>query len=165
MVAYEKFILLDHPEVADKICSLRIRTAYNYWLSICNGRQFPSRQDINPVDIPNLLPYVFLVNVPENQQEMNIRLLGSAIVDFLGHDPTGKLLQEHLHDDNSIQLLDGYHQVLENRCGHYLENSLFTGCSETIRYNRLLCPLSSDNQNIDCIFGAVSFERIHPPES
>ena len=34
-----------------------------YWQSKLNGREMPSRADLDPVEIPELLPYVALIEV------------------------------------------------------------------------------------------------------
>jgi hypothetical protein len=46
-----------------KLQSERLRVAYAYWEAKRDGRLMPSRSDIDPTDIPKLLPYVTLIEV------------------------------------------------------------------------------------------------------
>ena len=41
----------------------RLRQAFAYWRGKLAGRAMPARRDIDPVDVPTLLPYVMLVDV------------------------------------------------------------------------------------------------------
>ncbi len=156
-----KSVLLKNSGMIEEAQPPQIRAAYHYWLSICNGNGYPSRQDLNPVDMKRLLPYVMLIDAPEKPTDIRIRLIGSAIIDFLGYDPTGRLMKEHLESNDSPELLKGYLDVMNTGYCHYLEDSLFSGSSESIRYHRLICPLSSDGLRIDCMFGAVCFDRLN----
>jgi hypothetical protein len=60
---------------------------YSYWLSKRGARIMPARSDINPVDIPLLLPYLMIVERAGDQ--FRYRLMGSAIVRGVGYDATG----------------------------------------------------------------------------
>jgi hypothetical protein len=59
---------------------------YHYWLVKRGGRAMPARRDIDPADIPALLPYLSLVH--NVCGEFRFRLFGSAI----GRDMTGAVL-------------------------------------------------------------------------
>jgi len=60
---------------------------YDYWLSRRGLRVMPARRDLNPGDIPPLLPYLMIVEKARDQYRY--RLVGSALVRAFGHDPTG----------------------------------------------------------------------------
>ena len=49
---------------------------YRYWDGRRNGRRMPARRDIDPADIPGLLPHVSLIHKPDGQ--FRFRLVGSA---------------------------------------------------------------------------------------
>lgn len=70
---------------------------YDYWQMQRAGRPFPDRADISPHGIgPKLLPHVGLADLdPGNLAASRIRLVGTAIVDELGLDPTGKRVGDY----------------------------------------------------------------------
>lgn len=70
---------------------------YDYWQSRRAGRPFPDRADISPHGIgPKLLPHVGLAELDAgNLPASRIRLVGTAIVDELGVDPTGKRVGDY----------------------------------------------------------------------
>jgi len=69
---------------------------YRYWLSKRGLRRMPSRSDIDPADIPRLLPYVGMVEKVDD--EFRYRLAGTALVQQFGRDFTGKTLGSELSD-------------------------------------------------------------------
>lgn len=40
-----------------------IKTMYAYWKSKCNGNRLPRRSDIDPVEMPRMLPQITIVEV------------------------------------------------------------------------------------------------------
>jgi hypothetical protein len=67
---------------------------YSYWHSKRGTRNMPARSDMNPADIPRLLPYLLIVERAADQ--FRYRLVGSAIVDGLGYDATGGAVGSYL---------------------------------------------------------------------
>ncbi|MGA7328650.1 MAG: PAS domain-containing protein [Rhodomicrobium sp.] len=67
---------------------------YHYWLSKCRGRGMAARADINPGEIPVLLPYLSLVDRIDGK--FHYRLVGSAVAEQFGHDLTGSLATSHV---------------------------------------------------------------------
>src|SRR5947207_671126 len=65
-----------------------------YWLRIRGGRLMPSRADLDPVAIPDLLPCVMLIDVLREPLDFRFRLLGSKHDRRLGDNYRGRLLSE-----------------------------------------------------------------------
>jgi hypothetical protein len=63
---------------------------YRYWLAKRGRRAMPARSDINPGDIPTLLPYLMLVDKADGQ--FRWRLAGTAVVQEVGREPTGSVV-------------------------------------------------------------------------
>ena len=60
---------------------------YRYWLAKRGGRPMPPRSDINPTEIPALLPYLGIIEKADG--ELRYRLMGTSMVEQLGFDATG----------------------------------------------------------------------------
>ncbi len=65
---------------------------YGYWNRVRRSKAVPARSDLDPVDIPHLLPYLLLVECYDSGQRINFRLVGTDVA--FGADPTGKFLQD-----------------------------------------------------------------------
>src|SRR5436190_2826857 len=72
----------------------RLHQVHAYWQSRRAGRQMPSRSDIDPTDIPGLLPFVFLVEVLNEPRDFRFRLAGTHFSEFAGMEVTGRTIGE-----------------------------------------------------------------------
>jgi hypothetical protein len=69
---------------------------YRYWLSKRRLRRMPLRSDIDPLEIPRLLPYVGIVEKAD--EGFRYRLVGTALAQQFGRDFTGKTLGSEISD-------------------------------------------------------------------
>ena len=76
---------------------------YRYWLAKRAGRTMPSRRDLNPGDICQLLPYLTIVDKVDGQ--LRYRLVGTAAVQQLGHDLTGSFVGSYVGTSESASAL------------------------------------------------------------
>ena len=66
-----------------------LREVLAYWRRQCDSRAMPSRQDLDPLDIPNLLGGIMLADVMQNPLDFRYRLVGTGIAERFAHDDTG----------------------------------------------------------------------------
>ncbi|HLT76481.1 MAG TPA: PAS domain-containing protein [Ferrovibrio sp.] len=151
-------------------CSPRIRRFWDYWNARRGGRAMPSRRDIDPTEIPDLLPYIVLTDVLAEPPFLRYRLVGTKQVAVRGRDPTGQPVRgnyigHHLGDTEDEVLLN-YRIVIEGRIAVYDANPILgpqdAGSSLLQRPVRergtLLLPLSSDGENVDVVFCCADIE-------
>src|SRR3546814_15629289 len=55
----------------------KLRRLYDYWCGRCPAGALPARRDIDPLDIPDLLPNLFLLDVIGDAEAFVFRLAGS----------------------------------------------------------------------------------------
>jgi hypothetical protein len=67
---------------------------YDYWLTKRGSRAMPARGDLNPADIPALLPHMMIVEKTGDQ--FRYRPVGTAVVQAVGHDATGSAVGSSL---------------------------------------------------------------------
>jgi hypothetical protein len=124
---------------------------YRYWLAKRVGRANPARSDIDPVDIPALLPYLTIVDKVDGQ--FRYRLVGTAVVQQFGYDLTGTFI--------GLPML----RAIAERV--FADHPLFvTGEYETPTGNihnvsALALPLSDDGTNVNmCIFTRIAWFNV-----
>jgi hypothetical protein len=61
----------------------------DYWQSMRQGRPMPSRRDVNPGELRDVLPILQLYELIDGGKALRVRLLGTKIAQALGEDPTG----------------------------------------------------------------------------
>jgi hypothetical protein len=75
--------------------SERVRRLHEYWGAKAGAPgAVPQRRDIDPTELPDLLPNLMLVDVEYNPLRFRYRLVGTRVVDFSYHDFTGTYLDE-----------------------------------------------------------------------
>jgi len=78
-----------------QVRSQRVHRLHKYWRSKAGAQgSVPRRSDIDPTELPDLLPNLMLVDVERNPLRFRYRLVGTRIVDFAYHDFTGMYLDE-----------------------------------------------------------------------
>lgn len=123
----------------DRIEDPLIAALYQYWLRKSAGRPMPEKRDLDPTDIPALLPHIILWDVlPEGG--FRCRLAGTHIVEVHGRELKGMTAAE-LHGAANQEIEDEYNLVARTLVPHYVERSMYWYHRDYKRYKRLLMPL------------------------
>jgi hypothetical protein len=132
----------------------RLEQAYRYWVQKAAGRAMPSRADIDPVDIPKLLPDVMLVErFPDGRYRY--RLIGTENTRAHGMNATGRFLDEVLPGpDYRTHVLALYDECVAAGRALYSECLFFSPARhQPERHTKVLfLPLSPDVKTINMIF-------------
>ena len=69
-----------------------VQCFYEYWRSKCVDGRLPERHDIDPLEIPELLPGIILMDVARDGQRLRfrIRLAGTMVCSVHHRDITGE---------------------------------------------------------------------------
>ena len=127
-----------------------------YWEERRRDRGLPSRADIDPLDIPDLLPPVFLVNVLREPLDFRYRLLGTQIVRHSAADYTGKSLRELPEQCPPSRIWSLFQRVVEERRPSSAKVPYIYIPGKSVEM--LATPLSDDGANVNMIFGVVQFD-------
>lgn len=66
------------------------RRVYDYWRGCAGARRMPSRSDIDPVAIADLLPAIGLLDCGENPGDVRYRLAGTRLQEIFGLELTSR---------------------------------------------------------------------------
>jgi len=130
-----------------------------YWQGKRGNRSMPSRRDIDPAEIPKLLPQLQLIEMIG--ERYRYRLVGTSLVQAFGKDYTGKHADEVSDAARAGAISRIYRLVQEKRQPVFLRSSYVAGKNELIA-NRLYLPLSNDDRTVGMILGALTFEFLKP---
>jgi hypothetical protein len=78
----------------DEVPSTRARRMFQYWMKKKAGRQLPSRSDIEPSEIKDLLPHIILTRLEYEPFRVLYKLIGTRAVENAGLDYSGRYLDE-----------------------------------------------------------------------
>ena len=140
-------------EIANEL----LRELHDCWDGKRAGRAMASRSDIDPLDIPRILPNLLLFDVQAESRRFKARLVGTAIVDLYGADYTGRYLDEIELGGGREQILKDYETCLELR-RPAISNGLFWNLRDAqLRIERLILPLSDDQEEANMLLAGIAF--------
>ncbi|MPZ11120.1 MAG: PAS domain-containing protein [Kiloniellaceae bacterium] len=135
----------------------KLRRLYNYWWSRCRNGAMPSRRDIDPLDIPDLLPNLFLLDVVGNAEDFVFRLAGSLVEDAFSMPLRGKSITEIQKAAGTPIPVAQHIEVARGGGPRYREGSVLVAGRDHLRTQRLLLPLSTDGGTVDVLMGGAIF--------
>lgn len=140
----------------DKIKTPCLRRLYAYWDGRRQGREFPARSDLDPLDFRYALGHVILLDVLADPRRFRFRLHGSELAARSGYDMTGKLIEELPNPTNRALLVERCRTVMETRQPMALIDERFVG-PRRFGYEAVWLPLAKDGVQIDMLMAGVVY--------
>jgi hypothetical protein len=147
------------PEIGVDERRMHVR-AYNYWVSLLDGRSFPSIRDLDPQTIDDFGPNSVLLDFTEGAGDAKVAWLGRALreeCDLLGDIrrisdvPKRSLLS---------RLTDHYMQIIANQAPIGFEAEFVGQRGQNTMYRGILMPFSSTGEAIDFIYGVINWKEV-----
>lgn len=133
-----------------------------YWRSCCQGDALPRRADIDPTDIPRLLPYLLLTEVLADGR-YRYRLVGTEVERSFGTAMTGRHIDELMYGDYRSYIEGLYRRVVAERQPIFSGSRYGGGDGGGPLYTeRVMLPLSNDGAAVDMVLSAQIFRRAGP---
>jgi hypothetical protein len=132
----------------------RLRQTHDYWCRKAAGRTMPRRGDIDPTEIPKLLPDVMLVDVLP-QGRYRYRLIGTENAQAHGMNATGRYLDEVLPGpEYKAHVIALYNECVGSRRALYSECLFMApGRRAPERHTKVLfMPLAEDGETVNMVF-------------
>lgn len=151
----------DLPETA----APRIRALYDYWRAIHpRDGGLPGRRHLDPLDIPRLLPNIWMIDVRRQPLRFRFRLVGTEIVRFTGHDATGQWLDQVYPGYEHSEAFAAHRGcVLHGRPGYRKSVASLTPRRRSVEAERLYLPLAEDGMTVDILLSMSLYSDEPPP--
>lgn len=136
-----------HPEVA---------TIVDYWRSIHPATGLPGRQHFDPVDVPQLLANIRMLDVLGRPPRFRIRLVGTGVVKTMCEDLTGRWLDEAFPGFERSSAALGLNDVVRTcRLNWRRGNPQLLDGKEFMVIERVYLPFARDGRTVDMILSYV----------
>ena len=145
------------PGFAQAIQEPLLAELYAYWTAKRGARFAPSRAEIDPVEIPSLLPHLMLIDVIDGGARLRYRLAGTEIESRFGCSMVGRYVDELMRGRYYDYVLGLYRELLTSRRALYSESAYGPGGDSPLYARRLMLPLSSDGERIDIVLAGQTF--------
>lgn len=155
------------PLSAAELDDPRLRELYAYWHGLGGDAGVP-RAAVDPVDMPrSVLPHLMLTEVlddPARGRRYRYRLVGSAIVERAGRDPSWAYLDSILPADHGYRdYILGLYERVVNGSGPLYSRDVYvtieTAAQPELGTRRLMLPLY-DSGRVDHVLSVQTFEVI-----
>ena len=134
--------------------------AYNYWVSLLDGRAYPSIEDLDPASIDDFGPNSVLLDFSGGIENPSIAWLGKALREECGFDQNAHSVAEVPSRSLLSRLTDHYLQIIANRAPIGFEAEFVGQRGVTTMYRGILMPFSSDEDTIDFIYGVINWKDL-----
>lgn len=147
-----------------KVCSVRTAALYRYWGSKKRGRKLPRRADIDPTEMKPWLPGLVLVDITAQPPARRItyRVVGTAVCEHRGFDPTGRPVQEGLYGNVRDEVLENYRIAIDEQSIVFDYDATPSRFGLAREIGTLFLPLSNDDKTVDKILIYQDIEQAMP---
>lgn len=144
----------------------RFRRLAAYLASKAPPGKLPGRQHIDPLEIPDLLPYLMLIDVVPQQigpPHYRLRLVGTEVVEIQGSDNTGRYVEDVLTAEEGGEIRRRYDDLVGSRQPQYRMGTVATLGREHVNYERIAFPIAADGEHVNMLI--FIFAREEPSVS
>ncbi len=132
--------------------------AYNYWVSLLDGRDYPSIEDLEPANVSDFAPNSILLDFTGGRDNPATPYIGAAIREECGLEDAVQTISDIPSRSLLSRLTDHYLQIIANRSPVGFEAEFVNQRGDPICYRGILMPFSSDGDTIDFIYGVINWK-------
>ncbi|MBK8157713.1 MAG: PAS domain-containing protein [Rhodospirillaceae bacterium] len=150
---------LDDAALAATIGHAGMARLYRQWLDwAVRAGGLPDRGTIRPEDLRPWLGHLAIVDIERNPFRLRYRLVGTRLTELLGHELTGRYVDELYSRRVRREATEAYRSVIEARRPHY-RHARFWLVLKTVGYHRLILPFTRDGKSVDTCLLALYPDR------
>ena len=134
--------------------------AYNYWVSLLDGRAYPAVEDLEPGNLNDFSGNSVLLDFTGGFENPTLTYLGEAL--RLECDLPAEMISAAEIPSRSLlsRLTDHYLQIIANRAPIGFEAEFVNHRGNNTMYRGILMPFSSDDDTIDFIYGVINWKEV-----
>ena len=147
------------PEIGVDERRMHVR-AYNYWVSLLDGRAYPSIEDVDPDSLEDFGPQSVLLDFSCGSENPAIAYIGHDLREECGLEDDIKHISQVPARSLLSRLTDHYLQIIANCAPIGFEAEFSSHRGRNTMYRGILMPLSSDGDTIDFIYGVINWKEV-----
>lgn len=140
-------------------CDQRIAALHRYWRSLWPaGGGLPGRKHFNPAAVPDLLPWIWMLDVHRDPLRFKYRLLGTGQVAIIGRDRTGAWIDEQVPNFFDAPAFRHYAAVAEQGLVCYRRGFPVVHVpKDFMLIERVFLPFAKDGRTVDIILALTVY--------
>jgi len=143
------------PETDTSAWNPKVARFYAYWLSLKPEQGLPGRQHFDPMDIPDLIARIWMLDVLREPLRYRYRLAGTKEVETLQREVTGQMFEDvHPQSYNREETTGRFFESVEKGVVTYRKgNVIALHKKEHLTVENCVAPLARDGQLVDLLVG------------
>ncbi len=147
------------PQIGNDERRMHVR-AYNYWVSLLQGRPYPSIEDLDPSSIEDFGPNSVLLDFTMGPSNAQFAYLGAALREE-GEITSGiRSIADVPSRSVLSRLTEHYLEIIANRAPIGFEAEYVNQRNLATMYRGILMPFTSDGETIDFIYGVINWKEV-----
>jgi len=153
-MAAADFAIATQPELAD----VGLRSLYEYWQRLAaNAAGLPALPSFDPLQLPRLLPNVWIVEVEPATHRFRMRLTGESINAIYGRNIAGLYFREVSAPADFDRIVRRYSTALGEPAIYHAGESVYAAGGLLSVGERLGLPMVGRSGRTDTLFGATTY--------
>jgi hypothetical protein len=128
-----------------------------YWTTKRGIQLAPHRSDLDPLEIPSLLPIINLIDVLYEPLRFRHRLVGTAVTHALGRDATGRFVEGDLYGPATQEVFDTLVRITVEKRPFRRHSRLTWNGQKWLVMEAIELPLIDDDERVSMILRGSSF--------
>jgi hypothetical protein len=137
----------------------RLAHALSCWQRWRGSNLWPAREDIDPDDLRQLLPNLFMVEAVDGGAGFRYILSGVTVRQQLGFELSGRSLEDIFTGIQLERATADYRTVISGQ-GHYARQHWIQRGRRVMQFRRLLLPIAADRMRIDLVLGFALYDPL-----
>lgn len=133
--------------------------AYNHWVSLLDGRPYPSVADVDPAGLDDFGSHSVLIDFTAGPENPVIAFIGDALRNEDGHDSITIDIAQIQTDSLVSRLIRRCRHIMVSRAPIGFEAEFVNRRDRNTLYRGILLPLSSDGNAIDFVHGVINWKE------
>ncbi|MFV0623994.1 hypothetical protein ACBY01_08310 [Sphingomonas sp. ac-8] len=138
--------------------------AYNHWVSMLNGRAYPTIEELDPASVGDFGPHGVLLDFSSDEADPRIRFIGHALREQCGVSSGIRRIADVPQESLLARLTEQYPRILASRAPIVFEAEFQSKRGHLTLYRGILMPFSSDQQRINYLYGVINWKEVADPE-
>ncbi|HZG09942.1 MAG TPA: hypothetical protein VEZ70_13275 [Allosphingosinicella sp.] len=147
------------PEIGVDERRMHVR-AYNYWVSLLDGRPYPSIHDLNPQTLGDFGPHSVLLDFTGDANDAKVVWLGRSLREECELIGDIRKISDVPKRSLLSRLTDHYMQIIANCAPIGFEAEFVGQRGRNTMYRGILMPFSASGESIDFIYGVINWKEI-----
>jgi hypothetical protein len=135
----------------------RLAHVLSCWRRWRGSKLWPAREDIDPDDLRQILPNLFMVEAVDGGTRFRYILSGTTVRQQLGFELSGRYLDDTFTGLQLERAVADYRSVISGY-GHYALQHWSQRGQTIMQFRRLLLPIAADRMRIDLVLGFALYD-------